>query len=397
MDYRAPTMATGGLAALAVYMSVIRLLRFRRIRWMRRSLDAEKDASEIMRQMSQLEFPFVITKALEFALFVTYGIPSISKLLQKTGEFQKSVGKRYDDTDLILREYYEDGPGCERSETAIGRLNAIHGMYAKEISNADMLFTLAQFVTAPVIWIDRFGWRRCTELEKKALLVHYKKMGERMGIKGLEVWETWDDANAFQIAYGEEYFRYAPSNAVIAGVTVDLFVSLAPKLFQTGARWGVYALIDPPLLKAMGFPRAPILLEWFMKGCLLLRAAVIRLFLPPRPDFLAARRTPVSAAAKETSTDENLKPKYNPFNDRQLGCLFYQDGYKIGELGTASCPAGRLSEGLPSYSGKGGGGSGEVICGKDGSPLVVPGVHDKGRGVCGRHGGGGEGDAKRGN
>lgn len=39
-------------------------------------------------------------------------------------------------------------------------------------------------------------------------------------------------------------------------------------------------------------------MEWFLKGALLLRAAAIRLFLPPRPEFLAVRRTPVSAAAK---------------------------------------------------------------------------------------------------
>ncbi|CAN0600195.1 unnamed protein product, partial [Laminaria digitata] len=35
-----------------------------------------------------------ITKALEFALFRTYGVPSISKLLHKTGEFAKGAGKR---------------------------------------------------------------------------------------------------------------------------------------------------------------------------------------------------------------------------------------------------------------------------------------------------------------
>lgn len=56
---------------------------------------------------------------------------------------------------MILREYYESGTDCDRSTTAIGRLNAIHGMYQEEISNADMLFTLAQFVVAPAIWIDR--------------------------------------------------------------------------------------------------------------------------------------------------------------------------------------------------------------------------------------------------
>ncbi|CAN0261274.1 unnamed protein product, partial [Scytosiphon promiscuus] len=50
----------------------------------------------------------------------------------------------------------------------------------------------------------------------------------------------------------EEFFRPADSNTAIANVTVDLFVSLVPKPFQSAARWPVYALIDPPLLKAMG-------------------------------------------------------------------------------------------------------------------------------------------------
>lgn len=48
---------------------------------------------------------------------------------------------------------------------------------------------------------DRFGWRRCTEVEKAALLGHFAFMGERMGIKGVRNWKTWDDANAFQKAY----------------------------------------------------------------------------------------------------------------------------------------------------------------------------------------------------
>lgn len=45
--------------------------------------------------------------------------------------------------------------------------------------------------------------------------------------------------------------------------------------------------------------------------------------------------------------------------------------YKIGELGPSACPAGRLLEGLPSYTGNGGGGSGTVVSRADGSPLVA--------------------------
>ncbi|CAN0331719.1 unnamed protein product, partial [Ectocarpus sp. 4 AP-2014] len=101
--------------------------------------------------------PNELPKSLEFALFATYGVPSISKLLDKTGEIIRSrtTFYRYDDTDFLLREYLESAKDGDRGRTAMGRLNAIHSMYAKEISNADMLFTLSQFVTAPALWINR--------------------------------------------------------------------------------------------------------------------------------------------------------------------------------------------------------------------------------------------------
>lgn len=64
----------------------------------------------------------------------------------------------------------------------------------------------------------------------------------------------------------KEHFRFAASNAAIAGVTVDLFVSLVPsKALQSAARWGVYALIDPPLLKAFGFPTVGSFF-WVLEG-----------------------------------------------------------------------------------------------------------------------------------
>ena len=37
------------------------------------------------------------------------------------------------------------------------RLNAIHGMYAKQISNGDMLYTLSLHIVEPALWVDRYG------------------------------------------------------------------------------------------------------------------------------------------------------------------------------------------------------------------------------------------------
>lgn len=40
--------------------------------------------------------------SLELALFKTYSVPTISKILAATGEFSKSAAKRAEDTGLIL-------------------------------------------------------------------------------------------------------------------------------------------------------------------------------------------------------------------------------------------------------------------------------------------------------
>lgn len=52
-----------------------------------------------------------------------------------------------------------------------------------------------------------------------------------------------------------EHFRYHESNNVVAVSTLDLFISNVPCQFQESARWAVYALMEPFLLKTMGLPQ----------------------------------------------------------------------------------------------------------------------------------------------
>ncbi|CAM9779886.1 unnamed protein product [Ascophyllum nodosum] len=93
-----------------------------------------------------------------------------------------------------------------------------------------------------------------------------------------------------------------------------------------------------------------------VKGVLLLRAIVIRYLLPPRPHFLASRRTPTKAC-NDKDRGALYNPRFTSYNDTTLGCMSYNRGYRTEELGTSACPAGRLMHDLPSYTGKGGGGS----------------------------------------
>ncbi|MGV7636901.1 oxygenase MpaB family protein, partial [Mycobacterium kansasii] len=63
-----------------------------------RGLNPETDYVEISRNLGTYDFPWDITQALSFALFRTYAVPSIGRLLADTGEFTERVQKRYDDT-----------------------------------------------------------------------------------------------------------------------------------------------------------------------------------------------------------------------------------------------------------------------------------------------------------
>lgn len=84
-----------------------------------RGLDSERDHQQIVQRMVCYDFPFYTTRALEFALFRTYCVPSISGLLDRTGEFARCPQKRYDDTDLIVSEMMEWGYDSARGAAAL--------------------------------------------------------------------------------------------------------------------------------------------------------------------------------------------------------------------------------------------------------------------------------------
>jgi len=68
------------------------------------SLDTQRDHHQIYRTLVTLEFPWDMNQALSFALFRTFAVPSIGRLLHETGEFEARPQKRYDDTALLLDE-----------------------------------------------------------------------------------------------------------------------------------------------------------------------------------------------------------------------------------------------------------------------------------------------------
>jgi hypothetical protein len=254
-----------------------------------RALDPERDHQRIAYLMTCYEFPFDITRALEFALFRTYAVPSISRLLDHTGEFALRTQKRYDDTDLLLSEILEHGYDSERGRAALRRMNRLHGRFT--IANDDFLYVLSTFIFEPLRWLDRFGWRPVLEGERQALFYFWSAVGQRMNIKGIPV-----DMAAFE-RFNRDYearqFRYAQSNRRVGDSTRDLFLGwFLPALLRPLGAPSIYALMDEPLLDAFGYPHPPSWLRGAVKAAVRVRGRVAhRLLRRRRPRLRTHLRT----------------------------------------------------------------------------------------------------------
>lgn len=240
-------------------------------------LDPQADNQRIMYLLNTYEHPWLMRKALEFALFRTYAVPSISRLLQATSQFQQHGQKRYDDTSLLISTLVEAGYESDYGAEAIARMNHWHGRY--RISNDDFRYVLSVFIYEPVRWTNRFGWRALTRGEQEAMYYFWREVGNRMGIKDIP--PTYDAFEAFNRAYERDHFVYANSNHVIGEATVQIFLHWYPTWLRPAVRQGIYALLDEPLRQAFGFPQTPAWVRQTLPMGLQLALAGQRL-LPPR-------------------------------------------------------------------------------------------------------------------
>lgn len=266
-------------------------------------LDPQQDYHAITQLLSRHVFPWDIERALEFALFRTYAVPSISGLLAQTGEFVRRTRKRYDDTELILYEVLEHGFESERGRRAIRRMNQMHGRFA--IPNEDLLYVLTTFIFEPIRWVEQFGWRPMTANEQQAFFRYYCELGRYMGIQAIP--SDYHEFEQFNRHYEQTHFQFAPSNRAIGDATMNLLLGMyAPKLLWPLLRPLAYALMDEPLLDAFAFPHPSQRLRQQVRTLLRLRARLLAL-LPERTQ---------------------------PWLGTQRKRPTYPEGYEIEELGT---------------------------------------------------------------
>lgn len=242
-------------------------------------LDAERDHQRIVHLSFGYDFSWDSIRALEIALYRTYCVPSISALLDRTGEFHRDGQRRYDDTSILVAEMCEWGYEKGRGKDALERMNWAHAHY--QIPNDDFLYVLSTFIYEPVRWIERFGWRKTVPNERLGYYYFWREVGKRMGITDIP--PSYESFEAWSRNYEREQFRFADSNQRVGTSTRNIFESWAPRVAAPIVRYGIYAMLDDEMIAAFGFPKPLPLTRPLLRGALKLRARALR-FFPPRKE-----------------------------------------------------------------------------------------------------------------
>ena len=178
------------------YLGVVRVLRFRRSKVVIAKLGMHSrsdyasltvdQAQEILQGLAEWEFSKIFSASVLFALIRIHDVPSVSRLLVSTSELVdiERISERTADTGVLVLEFCINRPSSQRSKEAIVRMNSSYEQYIhrKEVSKADMLYTLSLFALEPVRFLQPYEWRPMNELERCAAGTFWKAMGEELNL-----------------------------------------------------------------------------------------------------------------------------------------------------------------------------------------------------------------------
>ncbi|KAJ4367692.1 hypothetical protein N0V83_007277 [Neocucurbitaria cava] len=316
IQHKLGSRATTGLGVLVCYIALCRGLRYLRRDTKHTQLPYKtredfmkmtaEDAWEIVRYVQSLEFPWMTGKALSFALFKTYGIPTISKLLCDTQQLSQVeyAGRRYVDTSVLIIEFLAHSPTSDRANSAIARMNFLHSRYQKagKISNDDMLYTLSLFVLEVEKWVRLYDWRSLTPMEICALGTHWKVVGDAMDIdySGLrhgpsnfkDGLEFFEDIKEWSDEYERRCMVPNKFSHQLAEETTRILLTDVPGPLKRFGRVLVTALMDQRLRGAMLYDKPPTVYLKTIKFIFGVRKLFLTYLIPPRP--YALRYSPIS-------------------------------------------------------------------------------------------------------
>ncbi|THV01802.1 hypothetical protein K435DRAFT_717880 [Dendrothele bispora CBS 962.96] len=282
--------------AFLCYLAAVRQLRWRRYIQIHRQYQHKyelggtltpEDAQRVVELCLSYDMPMLMRYALSLALFKTYAIPSISKILKGTREMGSSEGisKRFADTEILIgtvlacpitgrsfesrpdspKTAENDSEACAevpltkiddpRAMIALARVNWLHSKYP--IKNEDYLYTLGLAIFEPERWARLYGWRELSALECHALYVFWVEVGKRMGLKDIP--QSSEEFKEWCLSYQQYEMVPAQSSHDVANITLEEFIRVLPTQFgiRNFAKGVAISLLEDVVREAMMLPAQP--------------------------------------------------------------------------------------------------------------------------------------------
>ncbi|KAL5584044.1 hypothetical protein FOVSG1_015395 [Fusarium oxysporum f. sp. vasinfectum] len=292
------------LFTLVAYATTVRCLRYRR----KASIEASfadgkrllsdmttKEAHDIIAQLQLLEFPYAFGKARKIALLKAGGIPTMSKLFAVTGQnTRRNAGKRSVDTEVLLRESQSQPRDSERYAMAVARMNYLHVRYrrANKITDPDLLHTLGDGLAEIFKVVHREEWRDLTDVEKCAIGLFHKNLGDDMEIpfdplpSSSQGWrnglEFAKELEAWTLRYEQEVARPTATNDQYVRVYVDSAFSRMPAFVTRTLRKYLGENLDDIMRESLSIESPGFLLSAFIKLVRATRITYLRYLALPR-------------------------------------------------------------------------------------------------------------------
>lgn len=280
------------LLGMISWIVLVKQFRFSRLHALEQRFSHLKDkpysmnyheAHTIMTQHMLDECYWLHRLANQFALIKTFAQADGTPLLVRTKQLSclHFVGKRAEDTAVLLLEFVAGDIDSDRGLKSLSRVNMLHSHYRKHIKIDEMIHTLGMFIFEPIRIIALFEWRALTELEQVARFVFWREVGLRMGVHGIP--NSISEYLAWIEQYESRAFRYAESNRKLADQALDLFLRTynisEPRKALVSQVAG--SLLEDRVLDAIGWPGPPISVKTCVYAALLIRAFILRYFMLP--------------------------------------------------------------------------------------------------------------------
>ncbi|CAF0939241.1 unnamed protein product [Rotaria sordida] len=335
---------------LFIYLFICHYFRFQRVKYILTKynhvhLDYHK-AQEISLLTSSFDMPYLSQTSTSFALFKTYGIPTISQLLVRTNQLANLdvAGRRAEDTGVLISEFSLHDLDSHRARMALARINYLHSLYKNHISNDDMLYTLSLFILEPIRWAKKYEWRSFISIEEEARFIFWKTIGERMNIENIPL--TCKEIEKWSEDYELKHMIYTKNNQICGEATLRLMLSLYPDWMKNFIRKILISVIDERLRLSMGFEEVSFWIKHLTIIIFNIRAFFIRHCTLPRiyPDDFGQgpKSCPMNEYGRYQRTGYVFEPWYVketwfskilPFIKKRPGPMYKSQGFKAEEVG----------------------------------------------------------------